>query len=206
MASPAPWISDPTATDSRVRRGPHRAPGARVHGGPPASNEGVRDPSHPREIERPRMRASDGRRRCRRREAARGGSSPALALDGAPGHQHDHKLAQNVEGAHAHVTEGSRGRSCLVGGCSGELVGTLLCTKGREKGLGLLLTVACRTSSDGGSGKRSEGAGPLLTDKRRIPLRSASVRTPHLFHHGITKVLVNPRSKGITSVRSTTTH
>jgi hypothetical protein len=46
----------------------------------------------------------------------------------------------------------------------------------------------------------------VLTDKRRIPLRSASVRTPHLFHHGIPKVLVNPRSKGITSVRSTTTH
>jgi hypothetical protein len=45
----------------------------------------------------------------------------------------------------------------------------------------------------------------LLTDKRRIPLRSASVRTPHLFHHGIPKVLVNPRSKGITSVRSTFT-
>jgi hypothetical protein len=39
----------------------------------------------------------------------------------------------------------------------------------------------------------------LLTDKRRIPLRSVSVRTPHLFHHGIPKVLVNPRSKGITS-------
>jgi hypothetical protein len=46
----------------------------------------------------------------------------------------------------------------------------------------------------------------VLMDKRRIPLRSASVRTPHLFHHGIPKVLVNPRSKGITSVRSTTTH
>jgi hypothetical protein len=40
----------------------------------------------------------------------------------------------------------------------------------------------------------------MLTDKRRIPLRSASVRTPHLFHHGIPKVLVNPRSKGITSI------
>jgi hypothetical protein len=40
---------------------------------------------------------------------------------------------------------------------------------------------------------------PVLTDKRRIPLRSASVRTPHLFHHEIPKVLVNPRSKGITS-------
>jgi hypothetical protein len=46
----------------------------------------------------------------------------------------------------------------------------------------------------------------LLTDKRRIPLRSASVRTPHLFHHGIPKVLVNPRSKGITSIQSTFTH
>jgi hypothetical protein len=45
----------------------------------------------------------------------------------------------------------------------------------------------------------------VLTDKRRIPLRSASVRTPHLLHHGIPKVLVNPRSKGITSVRSTFT-
>jgi hypothetical protein len=40
----------------------------------------------------------------------------------------------------------------------------------------------------------------VLTDKRRIPLRSASVRIPHLFHHGIPKVLVNPRSKGITSL------
>jgi hypothetical protein len=40
--------------------------------------------------------------------AACGGGSPALPLGGVPGHQHDHKLAQNVEGAHAHVTEGSR--------------------------------------------------------------------------------------------------
>jgi hypothetical protein len=46
----------------------------------------------------------------------------------------------------------------------------------------------------------------VLTDKRRIPLRFASVRTPHLSHHEIPKVLVNPRSKGITSVQSTTTH
>jgi hypothetical protein len=55
--------------------------------------------------------------------------------------------------------------------------------------------------------RRSERkAKSLLTDKRRIPLRSASVRTPHLFHHGIPKVLVNPQSKGITSVRSTTAY
>jgi hypothetical protein len=49
------------------------------------------------------------RRRARRSAAARGGSSPALPLGGVPGHQHDHRLAQNVEGTHAHVTEGSRG-------------------------------------------------------------------------------------------------
>jgi hypothetical protein len=40
----------------------------------------------------------------------------------------------------------------------------------------------------------------LFTNKRRIPLRSTSVRTPHLFHHGIPKVFVTPQSKGITSV------
>jgi hypothetical protein len=72
-----------------------------------------------------------------------------LALDGAPGHQHDHKLAQNVEGAHAHVTKGSGGdrASSAPGagrgrrGCSGELAGTLLCVKGREIGRGLMLTI-----------------------------------------------------------------
>jgi hypothetical protein len=48
--------------------------------------------------------------------------------------------------------------------------------------------------------------GSLLTDKRCIPLRFASVRTPHLFHHGIPKVLVNPRSKWITSIQSTSMH
>jgi hypothetical protein len=46
----------------------------------------------------------------------------------------------------------------------------------------------------------------VLMDKRCIPLRSSSVWTPHLFHHGIPKVLVNPRSKGITSVRSNSKH
>jgi hypothetical protein len=49
------------------------------------------------------------RRQRRRRVATRGGGSPALPLGGVPGHQHDHRLAQNVEGAHALVTEGSRG-------------------------------------------------------------------------------------------------
>jgi hypothetical protein len=51
----------------------------------------------------------------------------------------------------------------------------------------------------------AQAAWQMFTDKRHIPLRSASVRTPHLFHHGIPKVPVNPQSKGITSVRSTFT-
>jgi hypothetical protein len=57
------------------------------------------------------------------------------------------------------------------------------------------------------AGRNQEETGvALLTDKRCIPLRSASVRTPHLFHHGILKVLVNPQSKVITSVQSTSMH
>jgi hypothetical protein len=56
-----------------------------------------------------------------------------------------------------------------------------------------------------GSDLYRKAASTVLTDKRRIPLRFASVQAPHLFHHGIPKVLVNLRSKGITSVRSTFT-
>jgi hypothetical protein len=109
MANPAPWISDPTADDACARRGPSRGRGPQVHGGPVFKREGVRDPGHPREIERPRTRASDGRRRRRRRAAVRGGSSPALALDGAPGHLSDHRLVQNDAGTLAHVFVGSTG-------------------------------------------------------------------------------------------------
>jgi hypothetical protein len=150
MASPAPWISDPTATDARGRGGPRRAPGAQVHGGPPRlKRRGTR--SWPFVRDRTAQEACKrGRRRRRRREAAHGGSSPALALDGAPGHLSDHGLEQNVEGAHVHVTKGSRGaivphrRPAPKGGargCSGDLVEALLCVKGREIGQGLLLTV-----------------------------------------------------------------
>jgi hypothetical protein len=67
----------------------------------------------------------------------------------------------------------------------------------------------CAEDKSGSTGvvlRNSVAFSRVLTDKRRIPLRSASVRTPHLFHHGIPKVLVNPRSKGITSVQSTFTH
>jgi hypothetical protein len=58
---------------------------------------------------------------------------------------------------------------------------------------------------DNGGGDDGGDDGGVLTDKRCIPLQSASVRTPHLFHHGIPKVLVNPQSKGVTSIRSTFT-
>jgi hypothetical protein len=61
------------------------------------------------EIRRPWTRASDGRRRRRWRVAARGGSSPALALDGAPGHLSDHGLVQNDAGTLAHVIVGFMG-------------------------------------------------------------------------------------------------
>jgi hypothetical protein len=68
------------------------------------------------------------------------------------------------------------------------------------------MSAAPEADQAGTSAPPTTGGEGVLTDKRRIPLQSASVRTPHLFHHGIPKVLVNPRSKGITSVRSTTTH
>jgi hypothetical protein len=108
-AAAALWILDPTAAGARVRRGPRRAPGARVHGGPPFQNERVCDQSRPREIQRPRTHASEGRRRRRRRAAARDRGSPALALDGVLGHHSDHELVQNEAGALAHVTGGSIG-------------------------------------------------------------------------------------------------
>jgi hypothetical protein len=108
-ATAAPWILDPTAAGARLRRGPRRAPGARVHGGPPFQNEGVYDQSRPSKIQRPRTHASEGRRRCRRRAAARDRGSPPLAPDGIPGHHSDHELVQNEVGALAHVTGGSIG-------------------------------------------------------------------------------------------------
>jgi hypothetical protein len=50
IARAAPWILDPTAADACACRGPRRAPGARVHGGPAVQNEGVCDLSRPRVI------------------------------------------------------------------------------------------------------------------------------------------------------------
>jgi hypothetical protein len=102
------WILDPTVSDARERNGPRRAPGARVHGGPSAQPDGVCDPNRPREILGLRTEANEMRQRHRRRVAVRSGGLPALPLGGAPVHQHDHKLVQYVEGAHAHVTEWSR--------------------------------------------------------------------------------------------------
>jgi hypothetical protein len=89
-----------------------------------------------------------------RRAAARDRGSPALALDGVSGHHPDHELVQNDAGALAHVTGGVYGSNCASpaagtgrgrSGHSGELVGALLCTKGRENGRGLLLTVQRRS-------------------------------------------------------------
>jgi hypothetical protein len=76
-------------------------------------------------------------------------------------------------------------------------------TRARDKGIG----EASQATTMRRRGRwRRMARRRVLTHKRRIPLRSVSVWTPHLFHHGIPKVLVNPWSKGITSVRSTTTH
>jgi hypothetical protein len=72
---------------------------------------------------------------------------------------------QGVKGGDRASPAASTGRGRR--GCSGELVEALLCVKGREIGRGLKLTVACRMSSDGGSGKRSEGAGPRRRRSRR---------------------------------------
>jgi hypothetical protein len=137
---------------ARARGGPRRAPGARVHGGPATQPEGVRDLVRPSQISRSRTHASKGQRRARRRVAARGGGSPALPLSGAPGHQHDHKLVHYVEGAHAHVTEGSGGdrASSAAGtgrgrrGCSDELVEAPKCSGRRDIERGLSLTVRRR--------------------------------------------------------------
>jgi hypothetical protein len=149
MASPAPWISDPTATGARGRGGPRREPGVRVHGGPPRLNEGVRDPGHPREIERPRTRASEGgggvagerrraagARRCWPWTALRPPLRPRVGAKRSAGACARDQGVRGCDRASPAVGTG-RGQR----GCSGELAGTLLCVKGREIGRGLMLTV-----------------------------------------------------------------
>jgi hypothetical protein len=74
------------------------------------------DQDCPCQIRRPGTCASGARRRARRSAVARGRGSPALALDGAPGHLLDCGLEQNAARALAHVTKGSGGRSGLTGG------------------------------------------------------------------------------------------
>jgi hypothetical protein len=82
-----------------------------------------------------------------------------------------------------------------------------VCVSGRHRSMNAVISGASKLNRVNCSARGTLARSlSLLTDKRRIPLRSASVRTPHIFHHGIPKVLVNPRSKGITSVRSTYTH
>jgi hypothetical protein len=176
MASPAPWISDPTATDARVRHGPHRAPGARVHGGPlRLKRRGMRC--------WPSARDRTAQDACKRWAAAASPECDGVRREVTgvgPGRRfrpstRPHASAKRRGGACARdrgVKGGDRASSAAGTGrgrrgCSGELVETLLCVKGREIGRGLMLTTACRTSSDGGSGKRSEGAGPRRRRSRR---------------------------------------
>jgi hypothetical protein len=161
IAKAAPWILDPTAADAREHGGPRRAPGARVHGGPPIQNEGVRDQSRPCKIRRPWTHACEMRRQRRRSAAATspecGGAQRKLA-GVAPGRrsrpltrpQDSSKRRGNACACDRGVKGGDcaspaagagRGRS----GRSGELVSALLCTKGRGNGLGLLLTVQRRS-------------------------------------------------------------
>jgi hypothetical protein len=125
-------------------------------------------------------------------------------------------------GAHAKTVSVRLGHNARVRACGGAALQVMLAARHGDPAVG----VGCRAREPSDAWERgsrrdamhecmrherghmhgSQASSQMLTDKRRIPLRSASVRTPHLFHHGIPKVLVNPRSKGITSVRSTTTH
>jgi hypothetical protein len=115
-----------------------------------------------------------------RSAAARGRGSPALALDGAPGHLLDRELEQNAARALAHVTKGSGGdraspaAGTVRGRCghSGELGETLLCAKQRGIGQGFFLT-ACRGRRR--AQKRREGAGGEAWQRRRIGRRSGVV-------------------------------
>jgi hypothetical protein len=109
-----------------------------------------------------------------------GRGSPALALDGAPGHLLDHGLGQHAARALAHVTKGSGGRSGLTGGRHRQGAARLL---RRARGdavvreikgnwAGFLLT-ACRGRRR--AQKRREGAGGEAWQRRRIGRRSGEV-------------------------------
>jgi hypothetical protein len=150
MASPAPWISDPTATDSRGRGGPRCAPGANVHGGPPRLNRrGTRS--------WPSARDRTAQDACRRDAAAAspecGGARRELAgaaLDHAVGHHFAHERALRVAEWHAHASRGSGRWIGLprrptpeggVAGFTGVRAPVLLCElKGKTAGKMLLTT------------------------------------------------------------------
>jgi hypothetical protein len=106
----APWILDPTVSDARVRGGPRRAPGAWVHGGLATQTEGVCDLVHPSQIPRPRTRASEGRRRARRRQGRHGGASPEVrrrTLARCTRHRFARAWALRVAGEHVSMPRGS---------------------------------------------------------------------------------------------------
>jgi hypothetical protein len=144
--SPAPWISDPTATDSRGRGGPRRAPGARVHGGPPRLNRrGTRS--------WPSARDRTAQDACKRWAAATSPESGSVRRELAgvgPGRRsrpstRPQASAKRRGGACARdrgAKGGDRASSAAGAGrgrrgCSGELVEALLCVKGREIGRGV---------------------------------------------------------------------
>jgi hypothetical protein len=193
IARAAPWISDPTATDARVRRGPHRAPGARVHGGPPPfKRRGTRSWPFARD-----RTAQDA---CKRWAAAAspesGGERWELAGVG-PGRRSRPPLRpragakrsagacardQGVKGGDRASPAAGTGRGRR--GCSGELVEALLCVKGREIGQGLLLTVKRwsgrarrrRGSNGGGAWQRRQDGRRSGVDEARHP-RAPRTRT-----------------------------
>jgi hypothetical protein len=100
---------DPTAAGARVRRGPRRELGSRVHGGPPLKREGVCDLSRPREISRPWTRVSEGRRRARRSAVSRGGGFAGAALSRCTGRQNVRARALHEAEEHVSKPRGSGG-------------------------------------------------------------------------------------------------
>jgi hypothetical protein len=134
--------------------------------------------------------------------------SPALPLGGAPGRQHDHRLVQNVEGARAHVTEGSRRafvprrRPAPEGGGAAAPASSWRrqnAQNGRISSMGFLLT-ACRRRRR--AQKRREGVGEGTWQRRRIGRRSGgrgaaptSVGNENLQQHKLDKPLAIPRTK-----------
>jgi hypothetical protein len=148
------------------------------------------------------------RRRRRRRVAARSGGFPALPLGGAPGHQHDHKLVHYVEGAHAHVTEGSRGvivpcrRPAPEGGSTAAPASSWRLKNAQDEGISSggfcsrCVEEEGELKSDGKAPVRKLGNGrgsaALRCDRGAAP---TGAEEENLRQHKLDKPLANPRIK-----------